>query len=137
MSRKSAMKVLPPKELALPDDKKLEALQPERNKNTQDFKTLPEQIAKSKIYHKNYYVPELREKYKNFDRMKRIDFVFPYARIKSGDQTVSLFIDVCKTEQEVEVCAIKSKILKKLGYFYCFLEHDSTLYDALAQLGEV
>jgi hypothetical protein len=133
---KRSLKILPPKELALSDAKKMEVLQPERHKSTQDFKSLPEQIAKSKVFHKNFYLPELREKYQHFDRMKRIDYVFPYARIKPTEH-VTLYIDVCKNEQEVEVCALKSKILKKLGYLYVYIEHDSTLYDALAQLGEV
>jgi hypothetical protein len=103
----------------------------------QQFKTLPEQIAKSKVVFKNWYVPEIREKYKNFDRMKRIDLVFPYAKIGiEATHTQTLLIDTPKTEQEVEQCNLKLKILKDLGYKYCWVDETSTLFDALTQLGE-
>lgn len=104
-------------------------------KPVQEFKTLPEQIAKSKIKIKNWYVPELREQYKYFDRMKRIDLVFPYARISDkGDKVEQLLIDLPQNESEIEQCVLKAKALKKLGYKYIWLDDDSTLYDALVQL---
>lgn len=103
----------------------------------QEFKTLPEQVAKSRICFKNWYVPELREKYKNYDRIKRIDLVFPYARLDSvGEKKEMLLVDLPKNENEVEQCELKLKLLKKLNYRYIYLEDDSTLYDALMQLGE-
>lgn len=103
----------------------------------QEFKTLPEQVAKSKVVHKNWYVPEMREKFKNFDRMKRIDLVFPFAKLdRQGQKTEQLLVDLPRTEQEVEQCVLKAKILKTLGYRYCWLQDDSTLFDALMQLGE-
>lgn len=107
------------------------------SESVQEYQTLPEQIAKSRIHVKNWYVPELREKYKHFDRMKRIDLMFPYAKIKpSGDTQEVLLIDLPKTENEVEQCELKVILLKNLGYRYCWLQEDSTLFDALMQLGE-
>lgn len=103
----------------------------------QQFKSLPEQVAKSSVYLKNWYVPEIRERFKNFDRMKRIDMVFPYARLSvNGDKTEQLLVDLPKNENEVEQCVLKAKILKEIGYKYIWLQDDSTLFDALTQLGE-
>lgn len=107
------------------------------SKPVQEFKTLPEQVAKSSICIKNVYLDEMRERFKYFDRMKRIDLVFPFAKLdRTGDKTEKLLVDLPRTEQEVEQCAMKAKILKKLGFKYCWLQDDSTLYDALMQLGE-
>lgn len=104
---------------------------------SKDFQTVCEQVAKSSVFFKNWYVPEIREKYQNFDKMKRIDKAFPYAQIVEGKSTELLLVDEPKTESDIEICAYKAKILKELGYRYIFLEKDSTLYDALEQLGEV
>lgn len=102
-----------------------------------EYKTLPEQIAKSKVFVKNWYIPEFREKYAQHDRMKRCDFMFPYARLKAAsDHKQPLLIDIPKNEYELEVCLLKAKQMKKLGYKYCYLEEDSSLFDALSQLGE-
>jgi len=35
------------------------------------------------------------------------------------------------------VCAVKAKHLRAMGYAYVYIESDTTLYDALTQLGEV
>lgn len=118
--------------------KAIELQQRERvSDSVQQYQTLPEQIAKSKVHIKNWYVPELREKYKHFDRIKRIDLMFPYAKLKpAGDIQEQLLIDLPKNENEVEQCELKAKLLKNLGYRYCWLQEDSTLFDALMQLGE-
>lgn len=123
----------------IPGEKPLEGFRDEQEpiRPVQEFKTLPEQIAKSKICVKNWYVPELREKYKNHDRVKRIDLMFPFAKIKAkGVTTQQLLIDTPKNELEIEVCTMKAIILKKLGYKYCWVDDESTLFDALSQLGE-
>jgi len=133
MAKKVYQRVLPPTELRVDPKEKDQVEQVERIQKTQDFKTLAEQVAKSTIFHRNWYVPELREQFKFFDRMKRIDKVFPYAKLGDGLETM-LLVDEPKTPQDTEVCEIKLKHLKKLGYRYVYLEKDSTLYDALTQL---
>ena len=136
MSKRVYAKRLPPKELVIADEVKTEVQRQEAATPVQKFKTLAEQIAKSSIFHKNYYVPELREKFNYVDRMKRIDKVFPYAKIREGVE-VMLFVDEPKTPIDVELCEKKVKHMKDLGYAYVYLEDDTTLYDALMQLGEL
>lgn len=133
MGRKS--RTLPPKELVLPEP--VQSIRTTRDRATQvkEFKTLAEKVAQSSVFHKNWYVPEIREKYKHFDRMKRIDMVFPYARTRGPVEM--LLVDTPVTDMEVEQCALKSKILMKLGYLYCYIEKDSTLADILMQIGEI
>jgi len=127
---------LPPSELSVPNDKIPVVKQSDHLAKTQDFKTLAEQAAKSSIFFKNYYVEELREKYKHHDRMKRIDKAFPYARIKD-DSTGIVLIDEPVNETDLEICLQKSKLLKEIGYKYAIIEKDSSLFDVLAQLGAV
>jgi hypothetical protein len=126
--------VLPPNQPGIPQDiQRAEKVSPP----VQEFKTLPEQVAKSTIVIKNWYVPELREKFNSFDRMKRIDLVFPFAKLdRCGEKQQQLLVDLPRNEYEVEQCVLKAKVLKTLGYRYCWLQDDSTLFDALMQLGE-
>ena len=133
MAKRIYAKTLPPKELQIAESDRVDVQQVEKITSTQGFKTLAEQVAKSTIFHRNWYVPELREQFKFFDRMKRIDKEFPYARLAEGVEGM-LLVDEPKNLQETEVCAIKAKHLKKLGYRYVWIEKDSTLYDALDQL---
>lgn len=136
MAKRIYARSIPPKELVVEESIKREVSIADDIKITRDFSTLAEQIAKSSIFHRNWYVPELRERFKYLDRMKRIDKVFPYAKISEGKQ-VMLLVDEPKTPQDVEICAKKAEHLKSLGYAYVFLERDTTIYDALTQLGEL
>jgi hypothetical protein len=136
MSRRVYQKRLPPKELVIEDEIKREVEAKESTVPVFKFKTMAEQIAKSSIFHKNWYVPELREKFRYIDRMKRIDKVFPYAKLSEGKETM-LLVDEPLNPQESEICAQKAKHLKELGYAYVYLEKDTTLYDALNMLGEI
>ena len=136
-ARKTYQKVIPPVELALPDDKRLQVVMNERASTVQEFASLAEQAAKSRVCHKNWYVEELRERFRHFDRMKRIDKVFPYARLGEGDATCMVLFDEPRTEEEVDQCTQKARIMKELGYRYAIIEKDSSLYDVLAQLEAV
>jgi hypothetical protein len=136
MSRRVYQKRLPPQELVIEDEVKREVETKEAIVPVFKFKTMAEQIAKSSIFHKNWYVPELREKFRYIDRMKRIDKVFPYAKIAEGKE-IMLLVDEPKNAQESEICLLKAKHLKELGYAYIYLEKDTTLYDALTMLGEL
>lgn len=136
MAKRVYARKLPPKELVVADEIKDPVQVAEATVPVQKFRTLAEQVAKSSIFHKNYYVPELREKFKYVDRMKRIDKVFPYARL-TEETTVMLFVDEPATPIDVEICEQKAKHMKELGYAYVYLEKDTTLFDALTQLGEI
>jgi hypothetical protein len=134
--KNAVVHVLPPKELELSASAVADLKQKERSQPVQQFKTLPEQLAKSMVYHKNWYVPELREQFKYLDRMRRIDMVFPYARLNESG-CVMLLVDLPATPEDVKACELKRTMLGELGYRYCYLEDDSTLFDALNQLGEI
>lgn len=136
MSKRAYAKTLPPKELTVEDAVKVDIEAQDKVRPVQKFSSLAEQLAKSTIFHRNWYVTELREKYKYADRMKRIDKVFPYARIKETE-TVMLFVDEPLTDLDLEICVRKSKLMQKMGYNYVYIEKDSTLYDLLEQLGVI
>lgn len=132
-----AARTIKPKTLTLPETTEAveRTIKVERATMTQQFKTLAEQVAKSSVYFKNFYPAELRERFKFFDRMKRIDFCFPYARLGDSDKTTMLLVDAPETEADVEVCYQKKSILDEAGYKYAVIEKDATLYDVLKQLG--
>ena len=48
-----------------------------------------------------------------------------------------LLVDLPDTPEEVKACELKRGMLSEIGYRYCYLENDSTLFDALKQLGEI
>jgi hypothetical protein len=133
MGKKS--RLLPPKEMVLEEPTRTKVIARDRLTQTKEFKTLAEKVAQSSVYHRNWYVPELREKYRFFDRIKRIDMVFPYARTRGMPEM--LLVDLPQTDHEVEQCAMKSKILSGHGYLYCWIEKDSTLGEVLMQIGEL
>lgn len=135
-TKKTLAKTLPPSTSDVFEAKVHLVRQADAMMKTQEFKTLAEQAAKSSIYFKNYYVAELREKYKHFDRMKRIDKAFPYAKL-SDHSTALLLIDEPKNETELELCFKKAEIMKQLGYKYAIIEQDSNLFDVLSQVGAV
>lgn len=124
------------KKLTLADEVREQVLH-ERQRPVQTFKTLPEQVAKSTVFFKNFYPAELREKYKFADRMKRIDLVFPYAKLTEDAAPCVLLVDTPETDQDVEICYQKQRILKELGYKYCVIEKDANLFEVLQQLGVV
>lgn len=135
--KKTHQRLIVPPELEIDGEVKFLIETREKTSTVQSFKSVAEQIAKSSIFHLNWYVPEMREKYKFIDRMKRIDKVFPYARIDGRHETVMLLVDEPKTLHDVELCEQKSRELKTLGYNYIFLDKTATLFDGLSQLGVV
>jgi len=134
--RTVAAKTLKPKRLTIADEVQ-DQVRHDRAKPVQEFKTLAEKVAKSTICFKNFYPAELRETFKYVDRMKRIDLVFPYAKLTEDGPTTTLLVDLPATDQEVEICHRKAKILKDAGYKYCVIEKDSSLFEVLQQLGVV
>lgn len=134
---KIAAKILPPVALVPADDRTHRALKRDEVTTTPEFKTLAEQAAKSSIVMKNWYTPELREKYRHFDRMKRIDKVFPYAKLTEHGEPCMVLVDEPRTEYDVDVCYQKAKMMRDLGYRYAVIEKDTTLYDVLEQWGVV
>lgn len=109
----------------------------EIQKPVQEFQTLAESIAKSSVYIRNWYLDEFRAEYKHFDRVKRFDKFFPFARISDDTATTHLYVDEPANEHEVEVCYRKASMMADLGLKYVILEKDSTLFDALNQLGAI
>jgi hypothetical protein len=100
-----------------------------------EFKTYAERIAKSTVFFKNFYVPEMEKVYKHHERFRRIDKVFPFARLGDGPETCKLLVDEPNNEFETDHCVKKAMILKELGYKYCFIEKDADILGVLQQLG--
>jgi len=107
----------------------------EITKASQEFQTIAETVAKSSVYIRNWYHDELRARYKHYDRMKRFDKFFPYARLGDDVTTTTLYVDEPTNEPDADICYQKAAIMKELGLNYVILEKDSTLFDALNQLG--
>ena len=104
---------------------------------TQEFKTKAEAVAKSSVFVRNWYLDELRQKYRHLDRVKRFDKFFPFARIGDDMTTTTLYVDEPANDQEVEVCYQKAKLMKDLGLNYVIIEKDTEIFDALLQLGVI
>jgi len=136
-NKKVYSKTLPPVDLRPPEEITSKVANRDAQTKVTEFKTLPEQVAKSTLCYKNWYVEELRDRYKHFDRMKRIDLVFPYAKLGENAKPCMILIDQPKNETELEMCLRKAKVLKGLGYRYAIVEADSSLFDVLEQLGAV
>lgn len=134
---KIAAKTLPPVTLVPAEAGFHQARKRDQVTSTPEFKTLAEQVAKSSVVMKNWYIDELREKYRHFDRMKRVDKVFPYAKLSENADPCMILIDEPRSEYEVDICYQKAKIVRGLGYKYAVIEDDSTLFDVLEQLGAV
>jgi len=137
MAKKIYAKTIAPKEISL-EPRKLEAIErTDRLKSTSEFKTLAEQAARSTVFFKNYYVEELRETYKHFDRFKRVDKAFPYAKLGANEAPQLVLFDEPITEADLEVCLQKVAVMKRLGYKYAIIEKDSSLFDVFEQLGAI
>lgn len=105
----------------------------DQSKPIQYYPTLAEKVAKSTIYVKNWYMPEMRvdRAYRYDDRMKRIDKFFPYA------QGGPLLVDEPSDVAEAEKCYAKAIKAKEWGYRYIVIESDTDFFGCLKQLGEV
>ena len=138
MGRKAtSIAVIKPRAVAPAESPVDRAVRNDKAKSLSEFAALPDQVAKSTIFFKNWYCPELREKYSFLDRMKRIDRVYPYAKLTENGWPTMLLVDGPQTDYDIEICAKKLPIMKGLGYKYCYVEKDSTIYDLLDQLGVV
>jgi len=135
--KKVYARTLPPVELRIPEEKASTMAHHDAQTRVTEFKTLAERVAKSTLYFKNWYVEELRDRFKNFDRMKRIDQVFPYAKLSETKQACMVLFDTPKNESDLEICLRKAPIIRNLGYRYAIIENDSSLFDVLEQLGAV
>lgn len=134
-----SFKIPPEHEEKIEEIKKEDAVAP-----LEEFKTLPEKIAKSRIVVKNLYPTEIREiiEFKHFDRMRRMDYFFPYANLDDKRKSVKLYIDAPKTEMDMKMCKVKAKVCKELNMNYVILDFEEKdqnkgYYDALKQLGAV
>ena len=136
-NQKVYAKTLPPVELRVPDEKASNFAHKDAQTRVTEFKTLAERAAKSTLHFKNWYVEELRDRFKFFDRMKRIDQVFPYAKLSETGPTCMVLFDIPKNEVDLETCLKKAPIVRGLGYKYAIIEDDSSLFDVLEQLGAV
>lgn len=114
-----------------------EIIKEDEIKTTVEFNTLAEKVAKSSLYIRNTYIDELRATCGGVDRKKRIDKLFPFARIVDNAPSEKLYVDEPNSEAEFDMCKEKAKKMKALGLRYLILEKDATLLDALEQLGVV
>lgn len=110
--------------------------QRDRIKNTPEFVTIPEQVAKSTVFVRNWYLDEARKLYPYQDRMKRIDKYFPYA------QGGPIMVDETRDEEEAKMLYLeKAPMMKTWGHRYIVIElgteTPTDLYMALDQLGAV
>lgn len=90
-----------------------------------------DQIAKSTHWTMNWKWPGSDKEYPNHPDMRMVTKYYPYA--VGGP----LLVDEARDRKEAEQFFSKQKILKKLGFRHIVIEHDTSLYDALDQLGEI
>lgn len=97
------------------------------------FVTVGDQVAEHTHYERNYKYPGADQLFPNWlDADQRI-VTKCYPLAKKG----MLLVSEPRHEAEVKKAWEKHKILRKLGFRHIVVEPDTTLYDALAQLGEI
>jgi hypothetical protein len=80
---------------------------------------------------RNYKYSKADLKYPNDPDMRIVEKCYPYA--KGG----MLLVDEPTSDYDSAKCFEKQKVLKELGFRHVVIERDTTLYDALEQLGEI
>lgn len=96
------------------------------------YTTTAEQVAKSKLYVRNWYVPEIKNlsPYKWSDRWCRVDKYFPYA--EGGP----LLVDEPDGEIDLELCLNKQKKMREWSYRYIVVDQNTKFFEAMQQLEE-
>lgn len=126
-----ASKTLEPKELVLSEEdkdpknrKKLGIAAKINAKATADGL-----FIHNKIVHRNWFVLEMRTKFPNEPAMWHVDKMYP---IPNGKQ---IMVDEPVKPWEIEECQKKSIALKDLGFVHIIVLPDTTLAEALADMG--
>lgn len=91
---------------------------------------IAEKIANDKLCYLNWYFPRSAELFPNNASMRYVTRYFPYA--EGGP----LLVDEPRDGFEFELCKQKAPILRAEGHRYLIVSHDTTLADALSQIGE-
>ena len=112
-----------PQTVALADEVKRERAQPSTK-----FTRLPQKLAHSHFYIRNYGVQALKEAFPASAAAGTVSAYFPFA--EGGP----LYVDEPRHPYNIEECRKKTVVMRKAGLKYVYLEKDDTLETALQKL---
>ena len=130
MSKKTQVKVLPPQTTELPSEeqireKRLAAVQARQKAST----LLPDRLANSTFYVRNYPIPRGKELFPLEWRMQYAEICYPHA--EGGP----LFLDFPRTEFDLALCERKRVTLHQNKIRYAYLKNGVTENEARQMLG--
>ncbi len=98
----------------------------------QDYKSVPEQIAESKFYYKNWLWDLKKEYFPYIPKLRHVDYYFPDA--VGGP----LLVDCAqKTVNSTELIEKKTPAMKKAGFRYIVLDYGMGIDEAAARLAKI
>jgi len=93
-------------------------------------------IAKDPTWFLNWKWPGSNAKFPYRPEMRTVDKYYPFARDDRGN-ICPLLVDEPQHKETIDLAYEKQKILKELGFRHVVIEPDTSVYDALVQLGEL
>lgn len=104
-----------------------------RQREREKFITIPDEVAKHNFYTANYKWDIGNKNFKDDDDSEQ-RFVSKCYPLSPGGM---LLVSEPVTEHEIKRAFEKHKVMRKLGLRHFVMEPDTSLYDALEQLGEL
>ena len=98
---------------------------------SKELRTVADKLAGDREIRKNKIIDAIRVQYPDKAYLWHIEKYYPYA--EGGP----LYIDEPVKEWELQECAEKVPLMKKLGLRYVVLKPHMTMFEALEQLGEM
>lgn len=107
----------------------------EHGKNSLEFKTLSDKVARHSFYNINYHCDFLKESFPRKFDLWTVDKMYPYAK-DSSNKASPLYVDTPRYSYNYEESLQKQEIFRKLGLRFIILYEKTTFEDAMTQLGE-
>lgn len=99
-------------------------------KQSKEFETVSDNAAGSKNFTRNFKVKQLEDQFPHNAKLRSVSK--HYANAVGGP----LYVDEVSNELSKMECLTKQKSMKRLGLRHIVLEENTTLYEAMDQLGE-
>lgn len=102
--------------------------EPKQPKERARFRSMPEQIAESEVFTRNWYWPQAMRFFPQNADMRCVDYYFPYA--EGG----ALLMDICNDPTRQKLLEKKAEALRSLGHRYLIVKSSMTPQAAKAEL---
>lgn len=92
--------------------------------------SMSDELAGSQFYYKNFLVKDLKDKFFDNAQLWHVEKCYPYC------EKGMLHVDEPTSVQEIELCVLKSKLMKEKKLKYIYITREMDLIDCLKELGE-